>query len=184
MPAMALMSVDLPAPLSPTSATTSPAWTAKSTSVRASTAPNRLVTPLSSRSGVAMSLLNPVLRAGRLVGAGADVGGLPEAVLDDGVLDLVGGHRQHRQLDRRDVDLAVVLLVGGVGGLLALGEHHGPLGGLVGERLDRLVDRHVLLAGEDPLDRGELGVLACDGDRLRVDAGRLHRRDRAAGGAV
>src|SRR5215212_7482976 len=191
---MALMSVDLPAPLSPTTATTSPAWTSKSTSVSASTAPNRLVTPLSSRSGpseaavavvtVAFSLTDSVLRAGRLVGAGADVGGLPVAVLDDGVLDLVGGHRGDVDLERRDIGLAVVLRIGGVARLLALDEHHGPLGGLLGHRRDRLVDGHVLLAGEDPLDPGDLGVLACDRDRLRVDAGRLHRRDRAAGGAV
>ena len=45
------MRVDLPAPLSPTRATTSPASTLKSTSVSACTAPNRLFTPLSSRTG-------------------------------------------------------------------------------------------------------------------------------------
>ena len=39
------MSVDLPAPLSPTRATTSPAWISKSTSTSASTEPNRLDTP-------------------------------------------------------------------------------------------------------------------------------------------
>src|SRR6185312_993843 len=42
-PARILMSVDLPAPLSPTRATTSPACTSSSMSVRAETAPNFLV---------------------------------------------------------------------------------------------------------------------------------------------
>src|SRR5258705_12349270 len=100
------MSVDLPAPLSRTSATTSPALTSKSTSVRASTAPNRFVTPLTSRSGRSgaavaeavvtssflRSLLDPVLLARGGERAGADVGGLPVAVGDDRVLDLVPGH--------------------------------------------------------------------------------------------
>src|SRR3954451_11216027 len=60
MPDMTLTSVDLPAPLSPTSPTTSPALTWKSTSSRAWTAPKRLLTPRSSSSGavaVAVSLM-------------------------------------------------------------------------------------------------------------------------------
>src|SRR5438270_3327190 len=52
MPAMHLMSVDLPAPLSPTRAITSPARTSKSTSASACTEPKDLVRPRSSRSGV------------------------------------------------------------------------------------------------------------------------------------
>src|SRR4051794_26612912 len=104
MPEIALISVDLPAPLSPTSATTSPAWTSKSTPVSASTAPNRLVTPFTSRSGlsgVAVAavvtsrsslLLDSVLGARGLVGRRADVRHLPEAVGDDRRLDLVGRH--------------------------------------------------------------------------------------------
>src|SRR3954452_13031219 len=126
------MSVDLPAPLSPTSATTSPAWTSKSTSVRASTAPNRFVTPFTSRSGrsgaaVAEAvvtlpflrlLLDPVLLARGGECAGADVGGLPIAVLDDRVLDLGRCHRRDGELQGRDVRLAVVLGRGGVRGLL------------------------------------------------------------------
>ena len=51
MPAIVLTSVDLPAPLSPTRPTTSPAWTAKSTRSRAWTGPKRLLTPSSARSG-------------------------------------------------------------------------------------------------------------------------------------
>ena len=54
-PAMHLISVDLPAPLSPTSAITSPRRTSKSTSVSAWTEPNDLVTPRSSRRGVSLT---------------------------------------------------------------------------------------------------------------------------------
>ena len=46
MPATHLISVDLPAPLSPTSAMTSPARTSKSTSVSACTEPKRLRDPV------------------------------------------------------------------------------------------------------------------------------------------
>src|SRR4051812_40168349 len=53
MPEMILISVDLPAPLSPTSATTSPAETLNWTPSSAWTAPNRLMMPCSSSSGVA-----------------------------------------------------------------------------------------------------------------------------------
>src|SRR6187200_1509961 len=56
MPATLLISVDLPAPLSPTSAITSPGGTSKSTSVSACTEPNDLVMPRSwRRSGVSLT---------------------------------------------------------------------------------------------------------------------------------
>ena len=55
VPAMTLTRVDLPAPLSPTRATTSPASHSKSTSDRACTAPKRLLTPSSWRSGVSVA---------------------------------------------------------------------------------------------------------------------------------
>src|SRR5690349_4980417 len=51
MPAMHLMSVDLPAPLSPTRAITSPERATKSTSCRAWTEPKDFETPRSSRRG-------------------------------------------------------------------------------------------------------------------------------------
>ena len=61
MPAMVLTSVDLPAPLSPTRATTSPARTSKSTSVSAWTAPNRLLIPRSGQQrGRGHGVLPPV----------------------------------------------------------------------------------------------------------------------------
>ena len=52
-PARTLTSVDLPAPLSPTRATTSPAWMSSSMSASACTAPNCLDTPRSFRIGSA-----------------------------------------------------------------------------------------------------------------------------------
>src|SRR4029079_15228094 len=55
MPAMHLMSVDLPAPLSPTSAITSPSRTSKSTSVSACTDPKVFDRPRISRSGVSVT---------------------------------------------------------------------------------------------------------------------------------
>src|SRR5439155_7900338 len=86
----------------------------------------------------------------------------------------------------RDVLVAVVDLAVDQAGrrLLAPQEREGQLGGGLRLGLDRLVDGHVLLAREDALDARELRVLA--GGRLgrRRDAGALHRRDRAAGGAV
>src|SRR6266508_5515966 len=48
-PSIAFTRVDLPAPLSPTRATTSPALTSKSTSDSACTGPKLLLTPLSAR---------------------------------------------------------------------------------------------------------------------------------------
>src|SRR6478672_6958892 len=54
-PAMHLISVDLPAPLSPTSAITSPRRTSRSTSDSASTEPKVLVMERSSRRGVSVT---------------------------------------------------------------------------------------------------------------------------------
>ena len=56
MPAMHLISVDLPAPLSPTSAMTSPLRTSKSTSARACTEPKLFETPRSSSVGVSVAI--------------------------------------------------------------------------------------------------------------------------------
>src|SRR5881392_2524716 len=59
---MHLISVDLPAPLSPTSAITSPSFTSKSTSVSACTEPNDLERPRSWRSGDGSLILAEFLR--------------------------------------------------------------------------------------------------------------------------
>jgi hypothetical protein len=50
--------------------------------------------------------------------------------------------------------------------VLALDDRVGEIGGGVGlGLLDRLVDGQVLLAGDDALDAGQLGVLARGGNR-------------------
>src|SRR3954447_15375456 len=112
MPDMTLTSVDFPAPLSPTRPTTSPAARAKSTPSSAWTAPKRLLTPRSSRSGAAVvtSDIFALLASGPgdagllavgLVLAGADLRRLPEPVLDDGVLDVGLGDRDRLEDHRR-----------------------------------------------------------------------------------
>src|SRR5947207_4092401 len=62
MPAIVLIMVDLPAPLSPTRAMTSPLLTWKSTPASAVTAPKRLKTPFSSSRGCPLIAL--LLRRG------------------------------------------------------------------------------------------------------------------------
>src|SRR5262245_12006695 len=111
-PAITLIIVDLPAPLSPTRATTSPAYTSSEASLRASTAPKRFVMPCSDRTGP--SFISPrastdaELLAGLRVLLGADLLWRVEAVLDDGVLHVLLGHRHRREQDRLDVGRAVV----------------------------------------------------------------------------
>src|SRR5438874_2672712 len=117
MPETTLISVDLPAPLSPTRATTSDGRTSKRTSVSACTAPNRLLMPRSSNSGPGRStvirpsrssdgggrgsrrrtsgwrLLDACALAGRREFRRADLGhriGAVELVSDDRVLDRLG----------------------------------------------------------------------------------------------
>ena len=70
MPAIDLISVDLPAPLSPTSAITSPARTSKSTSLSAWTEPNDFVIPRSSSVGVSAKVTK-FRRSGRGAPQGA-----------------------------------------------------------------------------------------------------------------
>src|SRR5215211_1449230 len=80
MPAMHLISVDLPAPLSPTSAITSPERTSKSTSVNASTEPKLLRMPRASSVGVSEAMVVGVDSAVAVIGA--TVEGAPEGALD------------------------------------------------------------------------------------------------------
>src|SRR4051812_29417063 len=134
IPAMHLMSVDLPAPLSPTRAMTSPAATRKSTWYSAWTAPNRFETPRSSRTGwLSVIGSDPCLRAEIRVLAGADVLLLEEPVLERHV-DVVLRDRDGVEQHRRDLAAAVVgLAVDQTGrGLRALGQRDRQLGRRVG----------------------------------------------------
>src|SRR5918992_3256768 len=137
MPAIVLTSVDLPALLSPTSATTSPRLTEKSTSLRAWTGPKLLLIPSSASTGVFPSIFRRLLsrsgsarRRGRAAGlhpgvlldarllagggvlARADVGHGVELVLHDRVLDVLLRHRHRLEQDRRHGLHAVVGLAG------------------------------------------------------------------------
>src|SRR2546430_13568140 len=74
IPAMHLIRVDFPAPLSPTNAITSPFWTSKSTSERACTEPNDLEMPRSWRSGVPFTVAGFLPQSGgALLGASTSV---------------------------------------------------------------------------------------------------------------
>src|ERR1044072_8093876 len=173
MPATHLINVDLPAPLSPTSAVTSPGRTVKSTSCSTWTGPKLLLIPISSRRGSLIFPPHPLggraptgpggpppgggggdteLGADSLEIAGADLVGLHVALVDD-PLDLVLGDQE--RLGQHGLDLALALgvvtrvgrdLVGGL--LVARGERLGELGGCLRLLLDRLEDRYVLVAGE------------------------------------
>src|SRR6476659_7895495 len=151
---MTLTSVDLPAPLSPTRATTSPGWTSKSTPSSACTGPNLLLTPLSERIApfvaIFLSFSSPgsasapgeLMRLARcvpsphplsgdarllavgLVRAGADLCWRVVAVRDHGRLDVVLRHRHRGEDDRGNVGRAVV---GGLR-LASVAERLGDLG--------------------------------------------------------
>src|SRR5215207_5890115 len=139
IPAIVFTSVDLPAPLSPTSATTSPGRTSKSTSLSAWTGPKLLLTPFRASTGVlSLAFITRLLSRGRTRGAprgapafssrhlldasflaasgvlaGADLVHRPELVLDNRVLDVVLRDRHRREQDRRHLLHAVVdLFVG------------------------------------------------------------------------
>src|SRR5215217_8141730 len=124
IPAMHLISVDLPAPLSPTRAMTSPAATRKSTWYSAWTAPNRFETPRSSRTGwLSVMRSQPCLVAHRRVLPRADVLALEELVLERDV-DVLLGDRDGLEQDGRHLARTVVGLAVDEAGrrLLALGE--------------------------------------------------------------
>src|SRR5215217_6925279 len=128
MPDMTFTSVDLPAPLSPTRPTTSPARTSKSTPPSACTAPKRFVTPCSASSGslplaVLVVAVMPGARflalrrqadssAGRRIRARADLVDRIKAVSHDRVGDVVLGHGDRREDHARHVLVAVVDLSG------------------------------------------------------------------------
>src|SRR6187397_3236443 len=192
MPAMHLMSVDLPAPLSPTSAMTSPSRTSKSTSVSACTDPNVFERPRISSSGVSVtgrlrttveapggaSTLVADLLAELLELPGAHVVALQELVLEEA--RVVGlRDRDHRDHERRLLLRAVrprrVRLR-----LLALEERDGR--GRVRLVGHVLVDGVRLPARDDVLHTLDGRVLPAQPDGLQ--ALRLQRRDDRAGDVV
>src|SRR5215470_8892053 len=190
VPATHLIRVDLPAPLSPTSAITSPERTSKSTPRNASTDPKLLKIPRSSSVGAAVAFTrgfyhdegaprgafivsgpnSRVLLAELLVIADADLAPLEEPVREELRVVLLRDPDRGQQDRLRAADRAV-----DARDLLVLDDGNRGRGGGVRLQTDRLVDRAALPAGEDELDAGRRRVLAGQGDRL--EALGLERRD-------
>ena len=182
---MHLISVDLPAPLSPSSASTSPWWTSRSTSSRASTAPKRLVAPRTASAGVprrrdhvtgrlqhAEPLLEPAAHDVGLDGEhddDADDDRLQERV-DVEQVHAVADHADHQRADQRVGDVAPAAEEAG-----AADDHRGDrveLGQVAGRRR----------AGVEPArrdDRGDAGQQAAQ--HVDRDEHRPHRDAGAAG---
>src|SRR2546421_10822957 len=210
---MHLTSVDLPAPLSPTSAVTSPACAVKSTSRRTCTGPKLLLMPRSSSRGAALAVtvppssprwVTPVPAPGIRRGTGTGIFPL-SADAGSGALGGVGAGAQvslcHVAVGHDVLDVVLVdrdrrlqfgldlLLAGGVvdaavdARVLPLGQRDGQRGGGVGLLLDRLVDGHALVTVEDVLQALDGRVLP--GHRyLAVEAVLLQYRDHRVGHAV
>src|ERR671938_1302348 len=184
IPATHLISVDLPAPLSPTSAITSPSETSKFTASSACTEPKLFETSRSSRVGGFAFTRVFYKRWGALEGtphrvdrllavllvlAVADLAALQEALLEEQLVVRLRDPDRGQQDRLRAADLAVHAR-----DLLALDERD--RGGRRGVRLlaDRLVDGAALPAREDELHARRRRVLA--GERDRLQAVRLQRR--------
>src|SRR5437762_1116435 len=196
------MSVDLPAPLSPTSAITSPSRTSKSTSCKASTEPKCFETPRSSRVGAVVVFTgglyhgrgarngaprpDKVLLAVLRVLPDADLAPLQELVLEEELVIRLRDPHRSQQDRRRAADLmahAFELLGNGrQSDLLVFDDRNGDCG--CGGRFppDRLVHGSGLPAGEDELDAGGRRVLA--GQRNLLEMVRLQRGDHGAGETV
>src|SRR5436190_18456721 len=197
------MSVDLPAPLSPTSAITSPSRTSKSTSCKARTEPKCLETPRSSRVGAVVVALTGGLYHGRGARNGAprpdkvllavlrvlpdaNLAPLQELVLEEELEIRLRDPHRSQQDRRRAADLmahAFELLGNGrQSDLLVFDDRNGDCG--CGGRFppDRLVHGSGLPAGEDELDAGGRRVLA--GQRNLLEMVLLQRRDHGAGETV
>src|SRR5690349_8157751 len=186
MPAIALTRVDLPAPLSPTSAVTSPGYTWKSTSCSTCTTPKLLLTPRSSRMAVVIAdtaLLQPRGAARGRELAGADVFLGLTSVTEyhiDGVLGDGLGRQQHR----RHVAIPLVVTGCAVGlGLFTFGQGDRGRRQRTGLFFCRFVDSHALAAGKNVLQALDGGVLA--GDRhLSGPSVLLQNRDHRSGKPV
>src|SRR5438876_1237691 len=200
MPATHLIKVDLPAPLSPTSAMTSPSRTSKSTSASACTDPNDFEMPRSSRIGVSLTgvgfpTTKPVeapTRAPPPVGpvwllaelrelADAHVALLQELVLEES--RVVGlRDRDDRNLDGRLLLAAVLAEPVDPGHLRMLQQRDGRLGGRVGLEGHELVDGHRLPARDDVLHALHGRILPRQRDRIQLL--RLQGGNHSAGDAV
>src|SRR5438445_343463 len=200
IPAMHLIRVDFPAPLSPTSAITSPFRTSKSPSERACTEPNDLEMPRSWRIGVPFTVARflpqsrwrrPVgrlhlgatgsLLAVLLVHPDTDVGLLQEPVLEEPRVVRLGD-RDYRQGDRRFLLAAVLAEPVDARHLLAPEQGDGRRGGRFGLVGNELVDGHRLPARDDVLHTLTRRVLSRQRDRLQVL--RLQSGDHGAGDVV
>src|SRR6266496_494104 len=193
MPATLLISVDLPAPLSPTSAITSPSRTSKSTSRSASTDPKLLETPCSSSVGgeVAFtggfyhgggtprstSTMKVFLLAVLRVLTDADLAPLQEPFREEKLVVRLRDPNRLQQDRLRAADLGIDALH-----RLALDDRDRGGCGRVRLLADRLVDRAGLPAGEDELDAGRRRVLA--GERDLAEPVRLQRGDHGTGEPV
>src|ERR671938_178584 len=193
MPATHLISVDLPAPLSPTSAITSPSRTSKFTRSSACTAPKLFETSRSSRVGRGVVFTGVFYNGGgppegaphrvdqllAVLGvlAVADLAPLQEAFLEEQLVVRLRDPDRGEQDRLRSADLAIHAR-----DLLALDDRD--RGGRRGVRLlaDRLVDGAALPAREDELHARRRRVLA--GERDRLQAVRLQRRDHGTGETV
>src|SRR5919206_2623423 len=189
---MHLISVDLPAPLSPTSAITSPSRTSKSTSWSACTEPKLFETSRSSRVGGFAFTRVFYKRWGALEGTPhrvdrllavllvlpvADLAALQEAFLEEQLVVRLRDPDRGQQDRLRAADLAVH-----AGDLLALDDRDRGLRRSVRLLADRLVHGAALPAREDELHARGRRVLA--GERDRLQTVRLQRGDHGAREAV
>src|SRR5919206_1426581 len=193
MPATHLMSVDLPAPLSPTSAITSPSRTSKFTRSSACTAPKLFETSRSSRVGRGVVFTGVFYNGGGApqgaphrvdqllavlgVLAVADLAPLQEAFLEEQLVVCLRDPDGGEQDRLRAADLAVHAR-----DLLALDDRDRGRRRRVRLLADRLVDGSALPAREDELHARRRRVLA--GERDRLQAVRLQRGDDRARKAV
>src|SRR5689334_6441409 len=190
---MHLIRVDLPAPLSPTSAITSPSRTSKSTSLSACTEPNDLERPRIWRSGVSLTATEWLVEASgdastvtkRLAVLGeladADVALLQELVLEEPRVVRLRD-RDDRQCDCRLLLTAVLAEPVDTRDLLVPDE--GDRRSCCSIRLVRhvLVDGHRLPARDDVLHTRGRRILPRQRDRLQVLG--LQDRDHGSGDVV
>src|SRR5215216_640534 len=153
------MSVDFPAPFSPSSAWISPRFSSKSIALFATSEPKRLVIPRSSSAGASPDIGSVVTAGLRLLDLGRDVGDLARLDLLHHLVDLLLVLRALRR-DLAEADTARLDVEHGV---------RAALEGAVLDRLDRVVDGHVdLLEGARDDVRAEVALVGIDADALDV----------------